>query len=36
MQTLAIYQIPIMPSHKYDTCSYTLEQLFFGSHVNRL
>jgi hypothetical protein len=28
MQTLAIYRIPVMPGHKHDTCSYTVEQLF--------
>jgi hypothetical protein len=36
MQTLVIYQIPLMPGHKQDTRSYTVEQLFLGSHINKL
>jgi hypothetical protein len=36
MRTLAIYGIPVMIGHKQDTCSYMVEQLFFGSHVNKL
>jgi hypothetical protein len=31
MQTLSIYQIPIMPGYKQDTCSYTVGQLFLKS-----
>jgi hypothetical protein len=33
---LAIYRIPKMLGYKQDTCSYTVEQLFLGSHVNKL
>jgi hypothetical protein len=36
MQTLTIYQIPVIPGEKQDMCSYTVEQLFLESHVNRL
>jgi hypothetical protein len=36
MQTLAIYQIPVMSGYKQDMCSYMVEQLFLESHVNRL
>jgi hypothetical protein len=35
-QMLDVYQILLMPGHNQVTCSYTVEQLFLGSHVNKL